>query len=198
MKQLANFNSKNTFMVLGVGRSGTSTASRILHEKFNVFMGDKFRGGHYEDLDFKDNDDRFLDKKIDLYTWRKCLVDLIRKRQNKHRLWGFKNPRNAYLLDLYFEYFINSVIIYCVRDKEHIVNSLTKNYGWGKELSEKVYSERTKAIEDLIIKNNEFKSNVLLLDFTTHLSDDYIVYKIKNFLAYKVDKYYGKNRKNNN
>ena len=166
------------FIVIGTGRSGTTTTAKILHEKLKVFMGNRFRGGHYEDLDFKDNDDLFLSRKIDLCTWRICLADLIRKRQKEDRPWGFKNPRNAYLLDLYFEYFMSPNIIYCIRNKKQIVSSLMKNYGWPGEVAETVYNERTQIIEEVL---EQTKLKHLILDFTEYLSEEYVINKIKNF-----------------
>lgn len=183
MPLLQNFRDKNPFIVVGVGRSGTSTTARVLRDSCNVFMGDRFRGDHYEDLDFKNNDDLLLDKKINLYDWRSCLIKLIRKRQNDKVLWGFKNPRNAYLLDLYFEYFYSPRIIYCIRNKKQIIDSLMRNYGWSIDIANTVYNDRTQLIEDRIIRESKIKNNVLLFDFTTHLSDEYIVYKIKKFFS---------------
>ena len=53
--------------VIGTGRSGTSTVARLLHDNFDINMGDNFRpanddnpSGFYEDLDLKRLNDRML------------------------------------------------------------------------------------------------------------------------------------------
>jgi len=49
------------YLVIGTGRSGTSTVARVLHEKLNVFMGyhfpettDQNPKGFWEDLEFNE------------------------------------------------------------------------------------------------------------------------------------------------
>jgi hypothetical protein len=92
---------KMIILVLGTGRSGTSTVARILHEDFKVFMGgiwsrqaDQFNlDGYYEDFEFGKLIDVMVSKKkteIQYAEAEEQLMQLISMRCKNNRHWGIK------------------------------------------------------------------------------------------------------------
>lgn len=95
-------------IIIGGHRSGTSAVAGVCHA-LGVFMGHKLIGknrdnlkGHFEDLEFVQ-----LNKMV-VGDWRRPMADfgphrrayqaLIGKRERKHKLWGFKDPRLCFVL----------------------------------------------------------------------------------------------------
>lgn len=135
-------------VVLGCHRSGTSAVAGALFQ-LGVFMGTRRIGqtkynplGHWEDKDFVD-----LNKRI-VGDWRHPFVDfepvraayreLVRGRESKFQVWGFKDPRMCYV----FPYFAQVVkaklkVINVTRNTRSIVRSLVNRKGKGLNVSGK-------------------------------------------------------------
>lgn len=168
------------FIVIGVGNCGTSTVARVLHTKLGVFMGYRFRNNHYEDLEFKFYNDCLLDGKCSLLYWQAGVEQLIANRRKMLCHWGFKDPRNAYILGLYLRYFEDPFLILCERKDENILKDMNKNYGWSKTDAKQVLRERKACIDRVILG----KVN-LQLDFSHQRSDDEIIEAIKNTFSFE-------------
>jgi len=167
-------------LVVGTGRSGTSSVARILHKNFKVFMGSRFRKsddqnplGYYEDTDFNTLNSKLLLGMVPFNEWQIAIDKLIKKRQKLNRLWGIKDPRFAHLLGLYFVFFMRPKIIRCIRDKELVINSLMKYYEWDRKQSELLYYTREANLDRLLIGRNR---DVLNIRFDSdYISDESLV-----------------------
>lgn len=146
------------FLVVGTGRSGTSTTARILHEHFGIFMGEKFDSpnkvcpeGPWEDLEFMDLNGRLMNGECKLDSWMRQLEELINKRNAYHEKWGMKDPRIGYLLGLYLAVIRSPIIIHASRRPDLVIESLTKAFGFDKEWAKELYITRAKRIENLLL-----------------------------------------------
>lgn len=124
-------------VVLGGHRCGTSAVAGVLHH-LGVFMGHRFIGatkynelGHWEDVAFVALHKRIVGgwKRpcVDFEPVRKAYIKLIRSRERKYELWGFKDPRAVYV----FPYFLRSVrsevkVINVHRDLEASAKSMAR------------------------------------------------------------------------
>jgi hypothetical protein len=133
-------------------RSGTSVIAGVV-ETLGVFMGSRKLGkskanplGHFEDLDFLYLNESIL-KSIGC-SWDRPPTEelvlklegkferipkLIEKRNSKHEIWGWKDPRTSVLIDLYFPYLSNPYFIVCRRKNVAVAKSLKKRNGFSLE-----------------------------------------------------------------
>lgn len=106
-------------IVLGPGRSGTSMTSAILRQ-LGYDMGQRIDPANHEDLDF-------LDAARPMSVFRKknhperrqkleSLRELVRERDLKHALWGWKDPMSAFYLEEILPNIENPKIIALFRD----------------------------------------------------------------------------------
>lgn len=123
-----------TVFVVGTGRSGTSTIARLLHERLNVSMGGRFRAvddqnpdGYYEDLDFKEANEKALNGKMRVPVFVETIEHLASQRTGK---WGLKDPRLCYLLGFYLRLMPDAVVIRTRRELSAVAESLSRCYGW--------------------------------------------------------------------
>lgn len=91
-------------LVVGTGRSGTSTVAKALMS-LGVDMGFMFRKpdqfnpeGVYEDLFFKHLNEWYIRKDITRQQWKMGVESIMHTR---NELWGFKHPNTCYLLQEY-------------------------------------------------------------------------------------------------
>lgn len=166
-------------LVLGVGRSGSSTVARLLHTKVGVSMGTRFRDpdeanplGYYEDLDF-------LEVNTDATLHGDTRVSRINDLMSAKRgLWGLKEPRIPHYWRIYREHIARDTkIIIAERATHLILNSLRQHYGWGEGDSLNLIVERRNGISQLV---QGFDS--LQLDFTERRSDSEITRILTNYV----------------
>jgi len=106
-------------IIAGFHRSGTSLVCQLLH-RAGLFLGDELLGatfsnpnGHFEDAEVVELHERILADNG--RTWRvgehfapvladshlECMRRLVERREARHRLWGFKDPRVCLFLPLW-------------------------------------------------------------------------------------------------
>ncbi len=120
-------------LVVGPGRSGTSVVAKALNE-MGVSMGVHFGKpdeinphGYYEDLEFKNLNERFLRSDFNHVLFRDRLRQLIAHREEP---WGVKDPRLCFVLGFYLDELPNAVLVRTRRDMHSVAQSMCKCYGW--------------------------------------------------------------------
>lgn len=174
---------KEPYLVFGAGRCGTSTVARILHEQLGICMGDAFIPadkdnplGYFEDKEFVRLNHQLLVLGFDVRAWMRAVTDLVIARQNKGMPWGIKNIRMAEILGLFLCLFDNPKLIYCIRRKEDTIASFMRchSFSYTHYDATTTYWYRTRRIERLLQGRD-----CLSLDFTNHVTDEYIIKAIK-------------------
>lgn len=167
-------------LVIGTGRSGTSTVAKILHEH-GIKMGNSFvssreheNGSSYEDTECKRINTDFLQNKM---TYDEYIRKLCKYGKSKTEPWGVKHPAITYVLGVYLQVF-DPIIIRCSRKREDVVNSCMRCYGFSREKAEHLYDYRT-AILDSVLGRVEH----LDIDFTERLSEDDIWDRLGSFIG---------------
>lgn len=145
------------FIVVGTGRSGTSLVARLLHKKLNIYMGENFTPpdeanpeGSFEDIEFVYPNKKFLSGRINFKEWNNEIKTIVKKRQKLGQKWGFKDPTTTNILGFYLELFDNPGIIRCVRDRELVIKSFQRCYGWSEKKAEKLWWTREKVLDRLL------------------------------------------------
>lgn len=129
-------------IILGFHRSGTSLLAQIL-DQAGLFIGDKLlppalsnADGHFEDYDFFSLHEKILKYNKsswmfhdevnlvvpDFYLHR--MQTLVKQRNQKHKLWGFKDPRTALFIDKWHDTLDNPYYVVIYRSYIECVNSL--------------------------------------------------------------------------
>jgi len=149
--------SYDPYLVVGTGRSGTSTVAGILHNELNIFMGYKFPppdftniDGFYEDVDFRRVNKDFNFGKIGYPTFEKEVARIVANRLALNKPWGFKEGRMADLLGLYLGFFENPRVIRCRRKSELVVKSLVRCYGLTEEFAEMFWFKRERTLDNVL------------------------------------------------
>jgi len=175
------FKHRDPYLVLGTGRCGTSTTARILHEKLGVFMGESFLppdennpDGYYEDSEFVSLNHRFYRRGLDVQNWLAYVTRLIAERQMLQKPWGIKSMRMADTLGMYLTFFDKPKLIYCQRNKEDTLASFQRCYSYAPSQAQNIYWFR-KTVIDRLLQGRDY----LTLDFTNHLTDEYIIDRLK-------------------
>ncbi len=185
---------KNSFIVIGVGRSGTSTVAGILHNIFQVKMADKFVppnatniDGHWEDMEFRDLNHIRMSGGIDRKQWLDSIKRLIKKREKQNVPWGFKDPRTSMFLDDYLKLFEEPLIIYCSRNRELTVASLKKCYGFTDEEAIELYNKRINSVKKHL-KGKDY----LEINFDNRVEEADIIKRINKKFNISVKKIFKK------
>jgi hypothetical protein len=149
---MKNFN-KSPVLIVGMHRSGTSLLTRTL-EQMGVFLGRKkdendeafyFRninewilnqsGASWNNIrSFKYIDDQFINQiKPFLNNYLKCSQSNLFYRKGRHHsrinqatLWGWKDPRNTFTIEIWKEYFPGLKAIHVYRNPVDVSISLKK------------------------------------------------------------------------
>ena len=165
-------------IVLGPGRSGTSTVARILHNNLGVSMGRRFRSpddanpqGYFEDLDFRDLNHTALWKKISMDIQIKHLFD------GRQEPWGLKDPRICELHSEDSKYIKNAKFIVAMRQPEQIIQSMMQHYGWSEEQSGQLLMVRLNGIQRLLEGHA-----ALYIDFSVKRKDSELIKIIQKVL----------------
>lgn len=164
-------NPNHVFIITGVGRTGTSTVARILHEHYRIPLGcDGSRDGFHEDPEFVKLNEKVILGHISYSYFLAELEELVKQRDKNHIRWGFKDPKMSYLLGTYLSIIKEPTIIRCNRDEKLVVDSLMRNYGWDKERARRVYIDRTIRLDNILDDRNH-----MVIDFSTHRTDSEII-----------------------
>lgn len=168
-------------IVLGPGRSGTSTVARILHNHLGISMGVRFRepneanpSGYFEDLDFRDLNEAILTNKLDPMVQNYEIGQLFRKRQEP---WGIKDPRISQLYFDYGKYVCNAQFIVAMRKPQLIVRSMMQCYGWSEKESKQLLIIRLDGISKLL-EGHE----ALYIDFSIKREDKELINLIQRWI----------------
>lgn len=125
------------YLVVGTGRSGTSSVARILHENFNVMMGEVFAIGPnshevncYESQLLYSMNFGFVDGKLSMPQYSRIFEDTFNSYYKHYgENWGYKDPTMAYTLPLMLAFCRNMpFIIWVHRDHELVIKSFMKCY----------------------------------------------------------------------
>ena len=169
-------------LVIGTGRSGTTTVAKLLHEH-GISMGNSFAtssqhdcGYNFEDLECKKLNIRFVRNKIGYDEYIKELCKYGRKRQKEtNGNWGVKHPMICRVLGIYLQVF-DPVIIHCVRNKEAVVKSCMRCYDFSLDQALLLYNNRIVMLDSLLGRIEH-----LAIDFTERLSEEYIWEQIEGY-----------------
>jgi len=155
------------YVVVGTGRSGTSTVARLLHENMGINMGAEFKPptshnpkGAYEDVEFVIPTARYINGKMSFNDWDNHTRSVIRKRLEAGKPWGVKDPALAHILGQFLMYLDEPKIIRCKRDKKLAVDSFRRCYGWTKRYAEGIYDSR-----EIMLDNTLRRIDHLPIDF---------------------------------
>jgi len=177
------------YLVVGTGRSGTSTVAGILHNKMDIFMGHEFTPanvtnpeGFWEDVEFNKTNVGFVEGLINYPTWRKSIGKIITDRVALDKPWGFKDPRMATLLGFYLGFLRSPKIIRCIRDKELVISSLMRCYGFDREKATAFWYVR-----ETVLDNTLSGKDFLLIDFgDKRISDAEIIDSVEKKWTKKI------------
>jgi len=171
------------YIVIGVGRSGTSAVARVLHTKLDVFMGLHFTvneiscpEGTFEDVTFWNMHRHMLNGKLSFLAWHFTVQKLILAREKLGVPWGWKDPVTSPLIGFYISFFEDLPrIIRCNRKKSLVLRSMKKHWKLKDDDALNRY-ETTSLAMDRILKHLDH----LVIDFKDRtLSDDEIIAQIK-------------------
>lgn len=177
------------YIVIGTGRSGSSTVARILHNKMDIFMGHEFRkpneinpDGFWEDIEFYKPNWKFLNGKITYPEWIEKIFGVIAQRMELNKSWGFKDPDATHFLGLYLSFFENPKIIRCRRKKELVIKSLMKSFGHTKEYAENLYKHKEWILDNVLVG----RSHLAVYFNEKRMLDEDIIKSIENWDANAV------------
>jgi len=165
-------------LVLGTGRSGTSTIARLLHENLKINMGSRFRSdetnpqGFYEDLEIKNLNIELLE---DGRWGKEKIHNLLALKKEP---FGIKDPRVCNLWQVYKQ-IINkdTKIIVTIRDANQVIRSMIRWYNWSEVYCRNLIAARLFGINQLLIGKS-----ALLIDFSIKRKDEELTQLLSNFL----------------
>lgn len=136
-----------TYLVIGMHRSGTSLVSGLLHNS-GIDMGNGHLGkvaadnpkGHFEDRRFRKMNDRILlNAQYDVKTWQTEIptpvankrlygqIGRILERATARPRWGFKDPRTCLTWHIWRRHLPQSTrVVYVYRNPVSVASSLMK------------------------------------------------------------------------
>jgi len=195
-------------LILGMHRSGTSMIGGVL-KTLGVNLGQDSPGiqisnplGHFEDAEFLKLNNAILrraggewDSPPDTFTldtlvgeYRSSVKDLVqsRARENKNKIWGWKDPRTSLTAGFYLPFLKNPYIIWCNRFPDDIAASLWKRNKISRQDSMELISKYQHSINKIIAEY----SNLPLLKLNYHevvQDPEYWVKEICDFLHLSVN-----------
>ncbi|WP_299778182.1 sulfotransferase [uncultured Formosa sp.] len=204
--------SNNVILIAGMHRSGTSLSTNLLRES-GLFIGDNLmdggfdnKNGHFEDYDFVNLHEKDLKEKgydstglkgIHDYnlTFSEAQIPLIKKLikdREKHKIWGWKDPRSTLYLVEWKKIIPDLKVIAIYRDYDEVVNSLDRRY-WYK-IKNKVNYDKLRRFMHLLIypvysqylKYNHYNAwsvyNESILKFKELYPQDIVIYNLTDFI----------------
>ena len=178
-------------LVVGAGRSGTTTTAKILAERLGIDMGRRFAMSKddkfhcYEEDGMYGLECGFLRGNLAINEYRHALYANICYRNDIAKLsgrpWGFKSPTLCYTLRLWFAYLPEfPYIIWAYRDPEKVAKSYCKVYGWDIHTARKEYNQRM-----MNLKAHLIGIPCLRVDFSEQVDEDALEHDLREFLSNK-------------
>ncbi len=178
-------------IVVGTGRSGTSTVSRILHENLGVCMGHFFRlhtiHDFYEDL-FSHGLNRMLgDRNMSVIDWQHCMARIHMKCEH----WGFKDPHFLYVSPSAIKTIGPRFFVRTWRPLEQTVESWLRHNkrlgGRGDTPDTRIHFHRICVEREMLMdwKLKDYPTLRISFDSAERLTDKEIEDKIRPYLAEK-------------
>lgn len=158
-------------LVVGTGRSGTTTVSRLLSQKCEISMGFRVNEDG-EDLDFKDANQALLRNEMPFSVWIDVVLSQIDKRNREGHDWGLKDPRLCSLFGFYRQHIPDAKVIICHRSRGQVVASWVKAYGGRIADVSKIVAFRERMIKAIDAD--------LSLDFSQQRSDDWVLEQLES------------------
>lgn len=137
-----------TFIVFGNFRGGTTMIAKCL-KNMGVFMGHLMSSGTGEDEEFQTDDAREI-------------IELIKKRNEAHYVWGWKFPNSIKYVDRFEEYLVNPHFICIFRDPYAIAMSEVNRTNQDFNLMFNRANQRNKKMIEFATSNNR---KVLMLSY---------------------------------
>jgi hypothetical protein len=106
---ISNHSKQRTFVVIGVGRGGTSMVAGIL-SKLGINMG-KLSGITFEDVEIRN-----VTRNFPKEEWMKNLQPIFERKNEQFDVWGFKVPKFAKFLSELGNNLRNPYFIFVFRD----------------------------------------------------------------------------------
>ena len=145
------------WIVMGCGRSGSSTVARILNNHFRINMGDKLRGpdpfaplGYYEDADMHAMNKSFLWGQTSYPDWCYWTQIYIKKRQARDIPWGFKVGGVPYFLGLYLSLLPKPKIIRVIRKFSLVHHSQVTKWKHDPDMCKRTIMGKMKALRRVL------------------------------------------------
>ena len=138
---------QEVFIIAGMGRSGTSLVANFL-QSLGIHMGDQVpaadehnKYGYFEDLDFICFHEQILARHgLDYFANPRQPLSLVAEEITAARtlvraksirpLWGWKDPRTAFVLDFWREELPQAHFIFLYRDPVEVFLSQLKSHEW--------------------------------------------------------------------
>jgi len=136
-------------IVVGVGSSGTSMISGVIHN-LGISMGQVFKEypvtpgkwRRYEDAEMV-----FLSLFPIVKAPKVCIIQAIKFLASwRQEPWGFKNPHIATFIPWYAEALPNARWVWAKRSKQGTISSLKRNWGLNQKTANVYYHKRTDCI----------------------------------------------------
>ena len=195
---------KKTIVILGM-RSGTSLVSNIV-TNMGINLGKELLGagkgnekGHFENKRFIRMNDKLLS--VAGGTWdfppnpaaikklksderlMKEVCQLVRSQEDC--LWGWKDPRTVFTIELYLSIIKNPNFIICRRDPLSVAKSLNKRDNIKIEKGLSIAKKYAKRLDQFISENNFPAIQLFFEEFFSEPENQ--ILKIKNFLEIETD-----------
>lgn len=165
--------------ITGMGRSGTSTVARVLHQNNVVCVGHSFDEpnkfnpqGYWEDAHIKnasyaaivDSPQWFLGYIKNLHAIHDCY----------HPILGYKHPKLVELPKETWEELNPEIVINCTRPRWQIIDSLLRRNGGNLGKAERFYNRRFNALESNLLG----LPFVHPIDFSEYRTDEWVLQEV--------------------
>ena len=158
------------FLIVGVGRTGTTTTAKILQDHFNIPMSMGEMSKNYEDQIGKKLNENVIMGHFSFPYFLAHLEEYVKMRTNNQRNWGFKDPKLSYTLGVFLSIIPDPIIIRCNRNEEQVVADLIKDYGWDEKKARHVYRDRSTRLDNVLDDRPH-----LVIDFSKHRTEQDII-----------------------
>lgn len=179
-------------IVFTIGRSGSSTVARILHERCGVSMGEIMNpatkdnpGGTYEDVHFHAMTSALFRGGVTPSHFCDGFTRHARYRMSTGKPWGFKTPplwySLPYVLNTFGDLSESIPFIICTRDDEKVIQSSMRYHNVPREQATAAHLN-AKWFFDFMRTSIEETNPTLVLDFTERLDEDWLYEIIQSFI----------------